>query len=138
MKLLHVYGNMYQMGLAHGKLLKEELNSFMNELWKYIVDQIVDALPKTVPKMLKNFVGEKVINLALDLTYYATKPYTNSKYYSEIKGISDGSGVPYALLRRVHMIGEVTKGHCSMFGAWGNATLNKETIQLRALDWVDS
>ena len=36
MKLLHVYGNMYQMGLAHGVLLKEELNSFMTELWKYI------------------------------------------------------------------------------------------------------
>ena len=23
-----------------------------------------------------------------------------------------------------------------MFGAWGNATLNHETVQLRALDWV--
>lgn len=36
------------------------------------------------------------------------------------------------------MIGEVTKGHCSMFGAWGNATLNGETVQLRALDWVNN
>jgi len=36
MKLLHAYGNMYQMGLAHGVLLKEELNRFMPELWGYM------------------------------------------------------------------------------------------------------
>jgi isopenicillin-N N-acyltransferase like protein len=33
------------------------------------------------------------------------------------------------------MIGELTKGSCSMFGAWGNATLGGNLIQLRALDW---
>lgn len=107
----------------------------MTELWDYILDQIKDALPKKVPKLLKNIAAEKAINLALDLTYYATKMYTNKGYYAEIKGIADASGVPFSLLRRVHMIGEVTKGHCSMFGAWGNATLNGETVQLRALDW---
>ena len=40
MKLLHVYGDMYQMGFAHGILLKEELNVFMYELWDYIEKQI--------------------------------------------------------------------------------------------------
>ena len=29
MKMIHVYGNMYQMGLAHGVLLKEELHLFI-------------------------------------------------------------------------------------------------------------
>ena len=29
MKLLHVYGSMYQMGLAQGVLLKEDLNTFI-------------------------------------------------------------------------------------------------------------
>ncbi len=28
-----------------------------------------------------------------------------------------------------------SKGSCSMFGAWGNATKDSKTIQLRALDW---
>jgi hypothetical protein len=36
MKLLHVYGNMYQMGLAQGSLLREELQQFIKELWLYI------------------------------------------------------------------------------------------------------
>jgi len=34
----------------------------------------------------------------------------------------------YAKARRMHMIGELTKGHCSMFGAWGPATDNNGTI----------
>ena len=33
------------------------------------------------------------------------------------------------------MIGELTKGHCSMYGAWGNSTKDGNTLQLRALDW---
>lgn len=55
-----------------------------------------------------------------------------------MRGISDASGVPIKLLRRIHMIGELTKGTCSMFGAWGKATPDKSLIQLRALDWVKS
>jgi len=53
----------------------------MAELWTYIIDQIKDSLPSKIPKMLQNIVSEKLINLALDLTYYATKPYTNKRYY---------------------------------------------------------
>ena len=33
------------------------------------------------------------------------------------------------------MIGELTKGSCSMYGAWGNATQDNKNLQLRALDW---
>lgn len=52
----------------------------MDELWKYILKQIEDGFKK-VPKMFRHMVAENVINLALDLTYYATKLYTNKKYY---------------------------------------------------------
>jgi hypothetical protein len=38
MKLLHVYGDMYQMGYAHGYLLKDELTEMMTEVWQYIKD----------------------------------------------------------------------------------------------------
>ena len=34
------------------------------------------------------------------------------------------------------MLGELTKGTCSMFGAWGSAVPSGDGIlQLRALDW---
>lgn len=53
-----------------------------------------------------------------------------------MRGIADGSGVEFKYLKRIHMIGELTKGACSMFGAWGKATSKGQTIQLRSLDWV--
>jgi isopenicillin-N N-acyltransferase-like protein len=53
-----------------------------------------------------------------------------------MRGIADGSGVDIKYFRRIHMIGELTKGACSMFGAWGKATTFGQTVQLRALDWV--
>jgi isopenicillin-N N-acyltransferase like protein len=53
-----------------------------------------------------------------------------------MRGIADASGVSLKLMRRIHMIGELTKGTCSMFGAWGKATPDGKAIQLRALDWV--
>ena len=36
---------------------------------------------------------------------------------------------------RIHLIGELTQGDCSLFGAWGAATPDGELLQLRALDW---
>ena len=137
MKLIHVYGSMYQMGFAQGELLKEELTIFIRELWDYIEQQIEDGIPKKIPKFLKKGLANFAIGTVLDLNYEITLPYTNKKYYEEMRGISDGSGVEFKYLKRIHMIGELTKGACSMFGAWGKATSEGQTVQLRALDWVN-
>ena len=50
-----------------------------------------------------------------------------------MRGLADGCacGVTVQQIRRVHMIGELTKGACSMFGAWGDATADGGTLQLR-------
>ena len=136
MNLLHVYGSMYQMGLAQGELLKEQLQSFIHELWGYIEEQVESGLPKKIPSFLKKGVSNFAIGTVLDLNYEITLPFTNKKYYEEMRGIADGSGVDFKYLKRIHMIGELTKGACSMFGAWGKATSNGQTVQLRALDWV--
>lgn len=52
-----------------------------------------------------------------------------------MRGLADASGIAFNYFKRVSMIGELTKGACSMFGAWGKATVNGDTVQLRALDW---
>ncbi len=50
--------------------------------------------------------------------------------------MADASGADYHKILGIHMIGEVTKGSCSMFGAWGTATASTGSLlQLRALDW---
>ena len=40
-------------------------------------------------------------------------------------------------LKYVHLIGELTQGQCSLYGAWGNATAqtNSKLMQLRSFDW---
>lgn len=106
------------------------------EVWNYLKTEFEGALPKKVPAFLRQPLSGIVTGAALDLTYAITRAYTNKKYYEEMRGIADASGVPLKLIRRIHMIGELTKGTCSMFGAWGKATPDQNVIQLRALDWV--
>ena len=58
--------------------------------------------------------------------------------YDEMQGLSDATGIPYEEILNIHMLPSLTQGHCSMFGAWGDATKesqNGDLIQLRALDW---
>ena len=81
MKLIHVYGNMYQMGFAHGALLKDELHGFIGELWNYIEGQVEDSIPKKLPRFMRKGAANFALGTVLDLNYEITLPFTNSKYY---------------------------------------------------------
>jgi len=53
-----------------------------------------------------------------------------------MKGLADGAGIDYQTIVNVHMIAGLTQGACSMFGNWGKALKDPNTLlQLRALDW---
>jgi isopenicillin-N N-acyltransferase like protein len=76
------------------------------------------------------------LELALDLTYDLTVNFTGAYFYEELQGMADCGNVSYDLLKRIHLLGALTQGDCSMFGAWGPATASTgKTLQLRALDW---
>ena len=93
------------------------------------------------------------LDAALDLEILATEWYSGDYFLQEIKGLADASGVDYKVctmkqlcschlhilcvqkIQRIHMIGELTKGACSMFGANSSATPDGSLLQLRALDW---
>jgi hypothetical protein len=127
--VVHVYGSPYAMGYAHGKLLRPQIQAFMTEVWDYLVDAL--PLHEIFPG-----VDNMTLDLALDETAKWTAPYTPPYWYEEMRGLSDGSGVDYETILRVHMLPELTKGSCSMFGAWGDAIPDKTSmLQLRALDW---
>jgi len=83
-------------------------------------------------------IGDLGLDIALDLTYEATKFFTNPDVFAEMRGISDAAGVDYNTILRIHMIAGLTEGKCSMFGAWGAAldpASPTKLLQLRALDW---
>jgi len=89
--------------------------------------------------IVDDVLATKTIAEAMDWTANATEPYTPAEFDDEIHGISDGAKVPYQLLLRIHQLPEATKGHCSMFGAWGSAVpADSGVLQLRALDWDTS
>lgn len=53
----------------------------------------------------------------------------------QIRGMADGAGLDAVEIERIHMIGELTRGDCSLVGAWGPATANSHVLSVRALDW---
>ncbi|XP_077988523.1 protein dcd1A-like [Glandiceps talaboti] len=140
-KVLHLWGSPYERGYAHGAIMKDEASAMIDAAWKYFESEIIDAVNKTVPGFFQPWFLKDVANfgleVALELEIAATKPYTPSYFYDEIKGLADGANVDRKKIERIHMFGELTKGSCSMYGAWGKALpLPGSVMQLRALDWA--
>lgn len=137
--VVHLWGTPFEMGLAHGTLMKDKASQFMNGVWDYLLVQVEQAINGTFHKLKPWFVdlvAEHGLEAALDLTYDATRRYTGDYFEEEIRGLALATGVSEVIIRNVHMIGELTKGSCSMYGAWGQATASTGSLmQLRALDW---
>lgn len=118
--------------------MEEEMPEFFGKVYQYFEDQFIEAINSTVewiPQKFAELVAKQGLAVALDLTYEITKHYTGQYFFDEMKGLSDANGFSYETIRRIHMIGELTKGSCSMYGAWGNATKDHKNLQMRALDW---
>ena len=130
----HVYGSAYDMGYAQGSLYPVEIAGMLNRTWVYMEQQVGENL-SMLPKWLQDAIGNLGLELALDVLIDLTKPHTGAYFYEELLGLAKGANVDYKKLARVHLIGELTRGHCSMIGAWGRATAGGKTLQLRALDW---
>lgn len=137
--IVHVWGTPYDMGKAHGQLLDKRTNAMINSVWKYLEEQVIGAINSTVhifkPWFLKD-VADFGLDAALDLEIEITRPFTRKAFFEEAQGLADGSGADFKKILRIHMIGELTKGDCSMFGAWGKSVpVEGSLLQLRALDW---
>jgi len=135
--VIHVYGTPWEMGFAQGTLLKPQLTQFIPEAWNYMKTQIESSLPN-FPKWLQDLIAQKGLTGALTYTYDVTRKYTGAYFFQELEGIANATGLSFRTLVDIHMIAGLTKGACSMFGAWGNAldsSFGSSLLQLRALDW---
>jgi len=134
--LVHLYGSAYEMGMAAGKLQPNAVRSFYRETWSYLQSQVTSIeFLRSLPTWLADAIADLGLDAALDATYAASRYYTASHFYEEMQGLADASGVEYMEIVRLHMLAGLTQGKCSMFGAWGDATADGNTVQLRALDW---
>eukprot|EP01116_Phalansterium_solitarium_P017499 TRINITY_DN4323_c0_g1_i1.p1 TRINITY_DN4323_c0_g1~~TRINITY_DN4323_c0_g1_i1.p1 ORF type:complete len:435 (-),score=118.03 TRINITY_DN4323_c0_g1_i1:71-1375(-) len=139
-RIVHVWGSPYEMGFAHGSLLSADIVEFMTELWLHLEQEIINR-PKWLPPSVADYLARVGLDAALEATELATQKYTPPYWAEEIRGLVDGVNHPSVKFRDVlwvTLFGELTKGTCSMFGAWGDALKNVPNInlfQLRALDW---
>ena len=118
MTVLHMYGDdPYEWGKAHGTLMRKEIEEFIPKVKEYVSLQILNDTKLS-------WAVELGVDAALDLSYEVTKKYTPSYVMKEIQGIADGSGVHANDIRRVMWLGELTRGSCSMFGAWVRRSLH--------------
>ncbi|XP_041374954.1 protein dcd1B-like [Gigantopelta aegis] len=137
--IVHVWGLPYDMGYAHGILQNKKAKDMVDQVWQYLEEQVTQALNKTLH--FKEWFLQDVANLgldaALDLELAATAKYTESSFFEEARGLADGSGADFMKILHIHLIGELTKGSCSMMGAWGSSVLKPGSLlQLRSLDWA--
>ncbi|CAF0716468.1 unnamed protein product [Brachionus calyciflorus] len=139
--IVHLWGTPYEMGFAHGTIVKEELSGLILTFWKYMESEIMSSINGTTKGFFRvdflKRVSDLGLDIALDIENSITDKYTGHYFAEEIQGMSDATGIDKKLFRRIHLIGELTKGSCSMFGAWGSALPGSDgLLQLRALDWV--
>ncbi|XP_067686914.1 protein dcd1B-like [Haliotis asinina] len=136
--ILHLYGTPYEMGFAQGSIVKDEATSMIQQVWQYMEDQIVGGLKNL--KFLDWFLDDVAnfgLDVALDLELLATEKHISQAFFDEVRGLADATGQDYKKILYIHLIGELTKGSCSMIGAWGNSLArNGSLLQLRALDWA--
>lgn len=132
--VLHVWGTPYEMGLAHGKLLHDEVQYVLNNFMIHLEEQL-DQYLQWMPEWLRKIAEQIGLAAALDAQYLLDKNYISSYWLDEIRGLADGSGLSYTKVLQLHMLPELVKAGCSMFGAWDTATTGGQLVQLRALDW---
>jgi hypothetical protein len=136
--VVHLWGTPYQKGFAHGTLMKDRATALLNGVWAYLESEVEQALNSSIiPPSVQKWIADVGLGVALDATLDMTRNFTGKYFFDEIKGMADATGMDAQKISRIHMIGELTKGRCSMFGAWGKALLAKNgLLTLRALDWA--
>jgi len=137
--IVHVWGTPYEMGFAHGRILHDRVNAFITTLWDYFIDEITHELNEFLPDLPDWFIqdiAEGGIEWALEKTTNITQEFTPPYFDQELQGLADASGLDFKMLQNIHMLGELTKGACSMMGAWNDALASgKGLLQFRTLDW---
>lgn len=93
--VLHLYGSSYERGLAHGKILKHEIEDITTR-WKIEVERTYQAdFQKVVSSFLRS------------TSYVDTIQVYCPELMEEVRGISDGSGIDYETILAFQMSEEI-------------------------------
>lgn len=115
--ILRLKGSPYAMGYAHGSALKETVALNVKRF-----NQIIQA-NSDLPK-IKSFLAALP-----DILEYVPEDYKQ-----EMKGLADGSQLPYDQIVMLNLFPEMF--HCTGMTVAGRATQNKELYHVRVLDYA--
>ena len=124
-KVLHLKGSPREMGLQHGTLLKSDIR----EQVRFLFDVKAREFK---PEILGLKVPLDARRLILSISELQRK-HTPARYYDEMRGIADGSGVPLEDIVAANFIPEMF--HCSGFALGGSATKDGTLYHGRILDY---
>jgi len=115
-----VTGTPYEMGRTFGQLMKPEAIALMSRFMGLAT------------------LGDRQKYSAehLDAAWKAIAPHTSKRFVEELHGLAEGAGLPFDLVRRVHMIPVVSEYACSGVALWGKATRDGTFYQFRNLDYI--
>jgi len=135
--IVHLYGTPYDMGVAQGVLLKQQILEMYSEFWTYMEEQVDASNPlfKYIPEFLRKIIEDSGVEAALEYEALITRDFVSQSFSEEIQGLADALGLSHSFVLRVAMFPELIKAACSIMGAWGKATTDGGLLHLRALDW---
>ncbi|MEO7405188.1 MAG: hypothetical protein ABIU95_16120, partial [Burkholderiales bacterium] len=121
--VLHLKGTPYEMGVQHGKLLREHVRENMRFILQEQGDQtLVEVGPvRVTPKSVLPGIVE------------VQRPYIPTKYFDEMRGLAEGAGVTLADVQSANFIPELF--HCSGFAVMNTATADGTLYHGRVLDY---
>jgi len=125
-KVLHLKGSPYEMGYQQGALLKDDIHALVRYLFDvkakdFKVEVVAGIKISPNPKLLIATISEN------------QKKYVPKRYYDELRGVSDGSGVAYNEILVANFLPELF--HCSGFALGGSATKDGSLYHGRILDY---
>lgn len=115
--LVHVWGDTgYDYGFAYGTLLKEQIAALSPLAWAHFEQRVMKELDKLkLPKWFEEIIANKGLAFALDFQNTLVETYIDKEIYAEMHGIADAANVDFVAVRRLHMIGELTRGTVENF-----------------------
>jgi len=124
-RVLHLKGTPREMGVQHGTLLKADITEEVRFLF--------DVKAKDFkPEILGVKVAVDPRKVILSISELQRK-HTPARFYEELRGIAEGSGVPYQDIVAANFIPELF--HCSGFALSGSATKDGTLYHGRILDY---
>jgi hypothetical protein len=122
--VLHLKGTPYEMGRQHGELLREHVRgNLTNILAQEEHYDLVDVWPL---KVKPSHAIQTIITLQ--------RPFVPEKYFEELRGLADGSGLALQDVQIANFLPELF--HCSGFAISGEATQDGTLYHGRVLDYA--